>query len=171
MFESLENTELSSSLEGVGTLDTSQINAPDSLLSRQSHATAHNHGNSHVPGSTSAIGRNSARREAELIYARARISELELELSKTQHAAKRARIESGEREDGEKLTTRVSQELQRLHSVRREYSGSLPPSLPSFPPSLPPPPSLTPPSPPSLPPTHPYTHISWIRRGRVLQSS
>ena len=66
--------------------------------------------------SRAAAKRSSARREAELIHARGRISQLELELSKCQHAAKRARLEASQEEEGERSTT-TSQELRRLHTV------------------------------------------------------
>ena len=60
--------------------------------------------------------------EAELIQARGRISQLELqlELSKTRQAAKRARTEEDSEEGGERerQTSATSRELQRLHTVR-----------------------------------------------------
>lgn len=67
--------------------------------------------------------RSSARCEAELIQARGRICqlELELEMTKTQHAVKRARTEDSSSEEGvnlEKQASSTSQELQRLHTVR-----------------------------------------------------
>lgn len=84
------------------------------FLPRRSHVTAQA-SLTHTP--SPARKRSSAQREAELIYARSRISQLELELSKTQHAAKRARIDTERRDDRERQGTPVSQELQRLHRV------------------------------------------------------
>ena len=65
--------------------------------------------------------RSSARCEAELIQARGRISQLELqlELGKTQQAAKRARRgELEEERESERQSLSTSRELQRLHTVR-----------------------------------------------------
>ena len=61
--------------------------------------------------------RSSARSEAELIQARGRIAQLELELSKVQWEAKRARIETESAFGVEERTIKVSQELERLHTV------------------------------------------------------
>ena len=68
--------------------------------------------------------RSSARCEAELIQARGRISqlELELEMTKTQRAVKRARTDYSDEEEGEMSVTQssaTSRELQRLHAVRK----------------------------------------------------
>ena len=104
----------------------SRMNTWSGYGSRLSHVTPQNSSSSHTtfaserthtPGT--ANKRSVARREAELIHARGHISQLELELSKTQRAAKRARIESEEGER-ERKTTTVSQELQRLHAVSRK---------------------------------------------------
>lgn len=134
-FQSQENLERFSidAMEDAGTYETPQARKistwsgflPNSST-RDTHVTPHHSSmrmnttfsTTRTPGTVDK--RNSARREAELIQARGRISQLELELSKTQHAAKRARRESallppGEG-DGEKMTT-ISQELQRLHAV------------------------------------------------------
>ena len=101
----------------------SRTNTWSGYGSRLSHVTPQNSSSSHTAFRTHTPGtankRSVARREAELIHARGHISQLELELSKTQRAAKRARIESEEGER-ERKTTTVSQELQRLHAVSRK---------------------------------------------------
>lgn len=100
-----------------GTPQYDKYNTWSSSLPRHTHVTPHNttFSTSHTP--SSADKRNSARREAELIQARGRISQLELELSKTQHAAKRARMEESPLREDNRDTRTISQELQRLHAV------------------------------------------------------
>lgn len=118
--EDAENVPLDA-MKIVGISETpqySKYNTWSSSLPRHPHVTPHNttFSTTHTP--SSADKRSSARREAELIQARGRISQLELELTKTQHAAKRARMEeeSPLRED-DRDTRTISQELQRLHAV------------------------------------------------------
>lgn len=69
----------------------------------------------------SASKKSNARIAAELIQARGRISQLELqlELTKTHRATKRARVEEDEEEELERHSFTTSQELQRLHTVSR----------------------------------------------------
>ena len=89
-----------------------------------SYVTRHHHvtpSHSHITTSShwtpsSLEKRNNARREAELIHARGRIVQLEVEVSELQRAAKRARIEMEEEEREGKMSG-VSQELERLHTV------------------------------------------------------
>lgn len=112
-FEETEKISLESGTNA-GTSETPQAdkyNTWSNFLPRYTHVTPHN---TYTP--SSAEKRNSARREAELIRARGRISQLELELSQTQHAAKRARIETSPSEEDSRATT-ISQELHRLHAV------------------------------------------------------
>ena len=104
------------SLDVSETTETTQINTCGDVLPRRSHVTAQDSNLlTHTPSPASK--RSSSQREAELIYTRNRISQLELELSKTQHAVKRARIDTERRDDRERQSTPVSQELQRLHRV------------------------------------------------------
>lgn len=90
-----------------------KYNTWSSFLPRHTHVTPHT-ATTHTPSSVER--RSSARREAELIRARGRISQLELELSQAQHATKRARVETS-LEDRDTRTATISQELQRLHAV------------------------------------------------------
>lgn len=92
------------------TPQTDKYSTWSSFLPKHTHVTPHTT-TTHTPSS-----RSSARREAELIRARGRISQLELELSQTQHATKRARVETS-LEDRVTRTATISQELQRLHTV------------------------------------------------------
>ena len=108
--------------------DVQENEAPSQTLQSEnnhhSYVTRHHHvtpSNSHVTiashwTSSSSEKRNIARREAELIHARGRITQLEVEVSDLQRAAKRSRIEM-EKEEREEKMSGVSQELERLHTV------------------------------------------------------
>lgn len=105
--------------------DVQENEAPlQSENNHHSYVTRHHHvtpSNSHVTiashwTSSSSERRNNARREAELIHARGRITQLEVEVSELQRAAKRSRIEM-EKEEREGRMSGVSQELERLHTV------------------------------------------------------
>ena len=101
----------------VDTPEAGKVNTWSSSLPRPIHVTPQSttFETTRTPGT--AVKRSSARREAELIHAQGRISQLELELSKCQHAAKRVRMETSQEEEEERKATSTSQELQRLHAV------------------------------------------------------
>ena len=98
--------------------------ASGGLATRVSHVTPMATTSSLTSTASFGSKRSSARCEAELIHARGRISqlELELEMTKTRRAVKRARTDHSDEEEGEMLVTQssaTSQELQRLHAVRK----------------------------------------------------
>ena len=122
-FESHEELSVDAlkDLSASGTQEAGNINTWSSFVPRPTHVTSQHTTFETSPGT--AVKRSSARREAELIHAQGRISQLELELSKCQYAAKRARIETSQEEEEENKATSTSQELQRLHTVGRRDIG------------------------------------------------
>ncbi|CAI8016821.1 hypothetical protein GBAR_LOCUS10300 [Geodia barretti] len=102
--------------------------ASGGLATRMSHVTPMATTSSLTSTASFGSKRSSARCEAELIHARGRISqlELELEMTKTRRAVKRARTDHSDEEEGEMLVTQssaTSQELQRLHALDEERQG------------------------------------------------